>query len=94
MINEWGFFVGLGVVIVALILAKLIFKIKISFMKIIKIAINAIIGYFIIMAFNFVVGFFGIAFTATWWEWLIIGLTGIIGAILCIVFSFIWPGIW
>lgn len=91
----WGFIVGLAVILGIMLLISILSRGKfIKFKTVIKVGFNAVFGFVIIFVFNLIAAAFGATFVATWWEWLIIGLAGIPGAIMCIIFSFIWPGIW
>lgn len=91
----WTFIIGLVVILAIMLIVSILSKGKFIKLKtVIKVGFNAVFGFLVIFIFNLVASAFDAAFIATWWEWLIIGLTGIPGAIMCIIFSFIWPGIW
>ena len=91
----WFFIVGLGIVLGVLIIICIFSRGKIIKLKrIIKIGFNAVFGFALLFVFNCVASLFGVPLAATWYEWLIIGIAGIPGTILCIIFHFIWPAFW
>ena len=94
--EQWGFFiVGLCIILGILLLISIFSRGKtIKFKRVVKIGINAIVGFCILFVFNCVATFFNAQIVATWYEWIIIGMAGIPGVILCIVFHFIWPAFW
>ena len=91
----WAFIVGLSIVLGVLLVLWIFSHGKmIKLGRIIKIGFNALFGFALLFIFNCIASFFDAQLIATWYEWLIIGIAGIPGTILCIVFHFIWPMFW
>ena len=91
----WAFVVGLCIVLAVLVVISILSRGKFFKPKrIIKIGFNAVFGFALLFVFNCVASIFGAPLAATWYEWLIIGIAGIPGTILCIIFHFIWPLWW
>lgn len=86
----WAFFIGLVAILLVLLLISILSKGKIfKLRRVVKIGINAVLGFVLLFIFNLVASLFGAALEPAWWNWLIIGAFGVPGTILCIVLHFI-----
>ena len=73
-----GFYlIGIGILFIVLKVISLPFRI------IGRLLINSILGFALI----FVLGFFGITLTLSWWGYALIGIFGIPGVIFIVLFS-------
>ena len=93
----WVFVVALAVVVVVMIVIAVLTHGKLfGPVRILKIVLNCILGFVLLLVINIFGGLFtqgGWALTPKWFSWIIIGVFGILGVIFLFIASFAWPGV-